>query len=136
VNRDRDRERGGPGPPSGVNIGRLSGLSALWDCVPRVCGGGGAVPAAVCRWGLCPCCPGVGRCLSGVNNHHRGPIYIEYSLHLVHLVSDGQAARRARELVDTPQVSPRKLDLSTCQISEGGGLARVMGREDTGGVSS
>ena len=24
-----------------------------------------AVPAAVCRWGLCPCCPGVGRCLSG-----------------------------------------------------------------------
>ena len=30
---------------------------------------GAAVPAAVCRWGLCPCCPGVGRCLSGVNNH-------------------------------------------------------------------
>jgi len=27
---------------------------------------GAAVPAAVCRWGLCPCCPGVGRCLSGV----------------------------------------------------------------------
>ena len=25
---------------------------------------------AVCRWGLCPCCPGVGRCLAGVNNHH------------------------------------------------------------------
>jgi len=22
---------------------------------------------AVCRWGLCPRCPGVGRCLSGVN---------------------------------------------------------------------
>jgi len=31
---------------------------------------GAAVPAAVCRWGLCPCCPGpdVGRCLSGVYN--------------------------------------------------------------------
>jgi len=24
------------------------------------------VPAAVCRWGLCPRCPGVGRCFSGV----------------------------------------------------------------------
>jgi len=28
---------------------------------------GVAVPAAVCRWGLCSRCPGVGRCLSGVN---------------------------------------------------------------------
>jgi len=27
---------------------------------------GAAVLAAVCRWGLCPCCPNVGRCLSGV----------------------------------------------------------------------
>jgi len=27
---------------------------------------GAAVPAAVCRWRLCPRCPGVGRCLSGV----------------------------------------------------------------------
>jgi len=25
------------------------------------------VPAALCRWGLCPRCPGVGRCLSGVH---------------------------------------------------------------------
>ena len=25
------------------------------------------MPAAVYRWGLCPCCPGVGRWLSGVN---------------------------------------------------------------------
>ena len=41
--------------------------SSLWDCVSHVYGGAGAaVPAAVCRWGLCPCCPGVGRCLSGV----------------------------------------------------------------------
>jgi len=31
---------------------------------------GAAVPATVCRWGLFPCCPGVGRCLSGVYNHH------------------------------------------------------------------
>jgi len=28
-------------PLSGVSIGRLSGVGALWDCVPRVCGGGG-----------------------------------------------------------------------------------------------
>jgi len=45
----------GLGPPSGVSIGRLSGVGALWDCVPRVCvdvggcaGSGGplgAVPA-------------------------------------------------------------------------------------------
>jgi len=27
---------------------------------------GAAVPAASCRWGLRPCCPGVGRCLSRV----------------------------------------------------------------------
>ena len=27
--------------PSGVIIGRLSVVGALWDCVPRVCGGGG-----------------------------------------------------------------------------------------------
>ena len=32
---------GALGPLSGVRIGRLSGVSALWDCVPRVCGGGG-----------------------------------------------------------------------------------------------
>jgi len=61
----------GPGPSFGVSIGCLSGLGALWDCVPHVCGGGVAVPAAVCRWGLCPCYRGVGRCLSGVNNHHQ-----------------------------------------------------------------
>jgi len=28
---------------------------------------GASVPAAVCRWGLCPHCPCVGRCLSWVN---------------------------------------------------------------------
>ena len=36
-------------PESGVSIGRLSGVGALWDCVPSVCGcgggcGGGGVP--------------------------------------------------------------------------------------------
>jgi len=27
---------------SGVSIGRFSGVDALWDCVSRVCGGGGS----------------------------------------------------------------------------------------------
>jgi len=31
----------GLGPPSGVSIDRFSGVSALCDCAPRVCGGGG-----------------------------------------------------------------------------------------------
>jgi len=30
-----------PDSPSGVSIGRLSGVRVLWDCVPNVCGGGG-----------------------------------------------------------------------------------------------
>jgi len=33
----------GPGPLSGASIGRTCGVGALWDCVPRVCGGGGGV---------------------------------------------------------------------------------------------
>ena len=31
---------------------------------------GAAVPAAVCRWGLCSRCPGVGRSLGGEHHHH------------------------------------------------------------------
>ena len=31
----------GPGPSFGVSIDRLSGVGALWDYVPHVCGGGG-----------------------------------------------------------------------------------------------
>jgi len=53
------------GPPVRVCIGRLSGVGALWDCAPRVCGGGGG-----CAGGdvpLSPRCPGVRRCLSQVN---------------------------------------------------------------------
>ena len=46
------------GSPSGVSIGRLSGVGALWDCVPHVGGGkggcaGGGVPlgaAPVLSW--------------------------------------------------------------------------------------
>jgi len=30
-----------------VSIGRLSGVGALWDCVPRVCGGGGGAGGSV-----------------------------------------------------------------------------------------
>jgi len=38
----------------------------LWDCVPRVCGGGGSCAGGGVPLGAVPLlCPGVGRCLSG-----------------------------------------------------------------------
>jgi len=45
----------GLGPPSGVSIGRLSGVGTLLDCVPRVCGdeggcAGGGVPLGAVLW--------------------------------------------------------------------------------------
>jgi len=45
----------------------LSGVGALWDCVSRVCGGGGGCAGGGVPLGAGPCCPDVGRCLSGVN---------------------------------------------------------------------
>ena len=45
------------------------GLARCGTVFPMSAVVGAAVPAAVYRWGLWPCCPGVGRCLSGVNNH-------------------------------------------------------------------
>jgi len=42
-------------------------LSALWDCVSRVCGSGGGCAGGGVPLGADPCCPDVGRCLSGVN---------------------------------------------------------------------
>jgi len=57
----------GLGPPSGVSIGRLSGVGALCDCVSRVCGGGVGCAGGGVPLGAGPCCPDVGRCLSGVN---------------------------------------------------------------------
>ena len=56
--------------PFGVSIGRLSGVGALWNCVPRVCGGGGGCASGGVPLGAGPCCPGVGRCLGG-KHHHR-----------------------------------------------------------------
>jgi len=57
----------GLGPPSGVSIGRLSGVGALWDCDSRVCGGGGGCAGGGVPLGAGSCCPDVGRCVSGVN---------------------------------------------------------------------
>jgi len=45
----------------------LSGVGPLWDCVSRVCGGGGGCAGGGVPLGAGPCCPDVGRCLSGVN---------------------------------------------------------------------
>jgi len=50
-----------------IGIGRLSGVGALWDCVSRVCGGGGGCAGGGVPLGAGPCCPDLGRCLSGVN---------------------------------------------------------------------
>jgi len=50
-----------------VSIGRLSAVGALWDCVSRVCGGGGGCAGGDVPLGAGPRCPDVGRCLSGVN---------------------------------------------------------------------
>jgi len=55
----------------GVRVNpRASNLrSSILDLrTPMVLYIGAAVLAAVCRWGLCLCCPGVGRCLSGEKN--------------------------------------------------------------------
>ena len=60
----------GLGPPSGVSIGRLSGVGALWDCVSRVCGGGGGCAGGGVPLGAGPCCPDVGRCFSLGGKHH------------------------------------------------------------------
>jgi len=51
------------------------GWRALGLCSPCL-----VVGAAVCRWGLCPCCPGVRRCLSG----SRGYTYPRHQ-NLVHI---------------------------------------------------
>jgi len=45
---------------------RHSECSSTYRYVPVSVVVGAAVPVVVCRWGLCPRCPGVGRCLSGV----------------------------------------------------------------------
>ena len=49
-----------------MSIGRLSGLARRGTAFPVSMVVGAAEPAAVCRWGLCPRCPGVGMCLLGV----------------------------------------------------------------------
>jgi len=44
----------GLGPPSGASIGRSSGVGALWDYVPRVCGGGGGCAGCSVPLGAVP----------------------------------------------------------------------------------
>ena len=41
-------------PPSGASIGRLSGVGALWDCAPRVYGGGGGCAGGSVPLGAVP----------------------------------------------------------------------------------
>jgi len=47
-------------------LGSTPGLARCGTVFPVSVVVGAAVPAAVCRRGLCPCCPGAGRCFLGV----------------------------------------------------------------------
>jgi len=62
----------GLGPPSEASIGRLSGVDALWDCVPRVCGGGGGCAGGGVPVGAVPALSWWGGVSRGVTNHHQG----------------------------------------------------------------
>jgi len=50
----------------GASIGRLSGGGALWDCVPRVCGGGGGCAGGGVPLGAVPALSGCGEVPLGV----------------------------------------------------------------------
>jgi len=75
-------------PLSGVSIGRLSGVVTLWDCVPRVCGGGGGCAGSDLPVGAVPALSGVGRCLSGV--YISSSLFFKYSFR----IQVGGGARR------------------------------------------
>ena len=62
-------------PPSGVSIGRLSGVGALWDCVSYLCGGGGGCAGGGVPPGAVPVLSWCGEVsLGGIqssSHHHR-----------------------------------------------------------------
>jgi len=59
------------GPLSGVSIGRLSWVGALWDCVFRVCGGGGGCAGGGVPLGAVLVLSWCGEVyLGGILNHH------------------------------------------------------------------
>jgi len=55
-----------------MTASRPSGVCALWDCVPRVCGGGGSCAGGGVPLGAVPVLSWCGEMsrLSGVNDHH------------------------------------------------------------------
>jgi len=70
----------GLGPPSGVSIGRLSGIGALWDCAPRVCGGGGGCAGGGVPLGAVLALSWCGEvALGGKHHHHRSVYAIHYA---------------------------------------------------------
>jgi len=56
----------GLGPLFGASIGRLSGLGALWDYVPRVCSGGGGCAGGGVPLGAVPALSWCGEVSLGV----------------------------------------------------------------------
>jgi len=67
----------GLGPLSGVSIGRLSGVGALWDCVPRVCGGGGGCAGGGVPLGAVPALSWCGEVsLGGIHSAPRTEITV------------------------------------------------------------
>ena len=48
----------------------MGGIGALWDCVPRVCGGGGGCAGGSVPLGAVPVLSWCGGVSLGVNNHH------------------------------------------------------------------
>jgi len=59
-----------PSPPSRVRIGRLSGVGALWDCVHRVCGGGGGCVGGGVTLGAVLALSWCGEVSLGGEHHH------------------------------------------------------------------
>jgi len=57
------------GPPSGVNLGRLVGVGALWGGVPRVCGGGGGCAGGGVPLGAVPALSWCGEVSLGGKHH-------------------------------------------------------------------
>jgi len=61
---------------------------------------GAPVPAAVCRWGLYPRCPGVGRCLPGVYRSSSSVVVLVVLVLVAHEEErDTTDKRAARETV-------------------------------------
>ena len=58
----------------------MSGVGTLWDCVPRVCGGGGGCAGGGVPLGAVPVLSWCGEVSLGRINHHRYRGIVQYTL--------------------------------------------------------